>query len=242
MKEFGGFPEGKTRFTPVPDLFFSELLASIDDLAELKLLLFLFWSFNRQRGYPRYLTAAELEAEGMLLSALRAETGVDPLVALRDAVEKGVSRGTLLRVSIYPSEKSGGRDEASETPGPVSAVDYLFLNTPQGRKAVEQVRNGELLLETTGYIREAHVAQTHPPIVQLYEQNIGLIPPLLVEELVEAERLYPANWIEEAFKIAVGNNARKWHYIRSILERWASEGKDDGHVASLRRRRSPKSP
>jgi len=70
-----------------------------------------------------------------------------------------------------------------------------------------------------------------PPAVNifaLYEQNIGMITPMIVEELKEAEKLYPPQWIEEAFKEAVTLNKRSWKYIARILERWASEGKDSG--------------
>ena len=65
-------------------------------------------------------------------------------------------------------------------------------------------------------------------IFALYEQNIGLITPLVAEELKEAAKVYPAQWIEEAFREAVNMNKRSWKYISRILERWASEGKDNG--------------
>jgi len=65
-------------------------------------------------------------------------------------------------------------------------------------------------------------------VFALYEQNIGIITPMIAEELKEAERLYPSEWIEEAFKEAVALNKRIWRYIKRILERWASEGKDSG--------------
>ena len=65
-------------------------------------------------------------------------------------------------------------------------------------------------------------------IFSLYEQNIGIITPMIAEELKEAEKLYPPQWIEEAFKEAVTLNKRSWRYIARILERWASEGKDSG--------------
>jgi len=65
-------------------------------------------------------------------------------------------------------------------------------------------------------------------IFALYEQNIGLITPMIAEELKEAEKLYPPQWIEEAFKEAVTLNKRSWKYIALILDRWASEGKDSG--------------
>jgi DNA replication protein len=65
-------------------------------------------------------------------------------------------------------------------------------------------------------------------IFVLYEQNIGIITPMIAEELQEAEKLYPPRWIEEAFKEAVTLNKRSWRYIARILERWANEGKDSG--------------
>ncbi len=36
MRTFAGFPNGRLRATAVPDVFFAELLGSIEDLAELK--------------------------------------------------------------------------------------------------------------------------------------------------------------------------------------------------------------
>jgi DNA replication protein len=223
MIPFTGFPAGKTRFTPLPDLFFTALLPAIDDLAELKLTLYMFWLLNRQRGYPRYMTQAELEAESLLLTSLQRGYEGDPLVILRKAVEKAVARGSLLRVTIS--------DESQRT-------DYLFLNTPQGRKAVEQVKSGELVLETKGYVHEAPVERESPGIFELYEQNIGLLQPLLAEELAEAESTYPASWIVDAFRIAAEHNVRNWRYIKSILERWQRDGKDDeGPLTDRGRRR-----
>jgi len=59
----------------------------------------------------------------------------------------------------------------------------------------------------------------------LYEQNIGALTPLIADELRDAEQTYPAKWIEEAIKIAVENNTRRWRYVSAILERWRLEGK-----------------
>ena len=64
-----------------------------------------------------------------------------------------------------------------------------------------------------------------PTIFLLYEQNVGLLTPLVAEELREAEERYPAEWIEEAFRLAIQQNKRKWSYIRAILKRWETEGK-----------------
>ncbi len=76
-------------------------------------------------------------------------------------------------------------------------------------------------------------------IFALYEQNIGIITPIIAEELKEAEGLYPPEWIEEAFKEAVRLNKRSWKYIARILERWTSEGKDSGEYKRDTKKDSP---
>lgn len=76
-------------------------------------------------------------------------------------------------------------------------------------------------------------------IFTLYEQNIGIITPLVAEELKEAASLYPFQWIEEAFKEAAMLNKRSWRYIARILERWASEGKDSGKHKGDAKKTSP---
>jgi DnaD/phage-associated family protein len=72
------------------------------------------------------------------------------------------------------------------------------------------------------------VIAERPSVYALYEQNIGLLTPLLAEQLQDAESRYPIEWIEDAFKESVVNNKRNWRYIERILERWAAEGKDSG--------------
>ena len=77
-----------------------------------------------------------------------------------------------------------------------------------------------------GRHRQSHVVEVERPnIFTLYEQNMGLLLPLLAEELREAGEHYPVEWIEEAFRLAVQQNKRNWSYIRAILKRWESEGK-----------------
>jgi DnaD/phage-associated family protein len=63
-------------------------------------------------------------------------------------------------------------------------------------------------------------------IFELYESLIGTLSPLIADELAEAERLYPADWLEAAFREAAAQNARSWRYVSRILERWAIEGPD----------------
>jgi DnaD/phage-associated family protein len=73
--------------------------------------------------------------------------------------------------------------------------------------------------------KKVQVQVERPNIFVLYEQNIGLLSPMIAEELKEAADHYPTEWIEAAFREAVLYNKRNWKYIRAILRRWETEGR-----------------
>ena len=105
----------------------------------------------------------------------------------------------------------------------------FFLNTEPDRLAVEQIQSGEIQLD--GIVKtESALIREKLNIFTLYEQHVGLLTPIIAEELKEAEDAYPALWIEDAFREAVSLNKRSWRYISRILERWDSQGKDDGRT------------
>ena len=74
------------------------------------------------------------------------------------------------------------------------------------------------------------VVPERPNVFRLYEQNIGLLTPMIAEELRDAERHFPAEWIADAFREAVAMNKRSWRYVAAILERWRVQGKDAGRA------------
>ncbi|MBC7232108.1 MAG: DnaD domain protein [Chloroflexi bacterium] len=210
MTVFSGFPSGKLTFARLPDLFFSELLPQIDHLAELKVTLHIFWLLQGKKGSLQYVTLRELLGDGTLLRGLQG-IAPSPEEALREGLARAVARGTLLHlVGVEDGEQ------------------FYFVNSAQGRRTVEQIQLGEIQLAAGGVRVEPAVPTERPNIFILYEQNIGLLQPIIAEELEEAERTYPQEWIEEAFRIAVERNVRNWKYVRRILERWATEGKDEG--------------
>jgi DNA replication protein len=212
MKGFVGFPAGRVRFTPVPDLFFSELLPQIDTLQELKVTLHIIWLLRRKKGPEQWISREELLHDGLLLSGLQI-LHKSPESMVEEGLERAVARGTLLHLT-------GERGDE----------DWYLLNSEQGRLAAEKIRAGEMELVPAEVGPKPQVGLERPNIFVLYEQNIGTLQPMIAEELQEAEASYPAEWITEAFKIAAEQNVRKWRYIQAILERWASEGKDDGEA------------
>src|SRR5690606_33156183 len=99
MQQFNGFPPGKARTVAVPGQFFSELLPMIDDLAELKVTLYLFWALQQQEGEYRYLTLRELLKDTRFLSGLAPDPD-EAAEAARAGLARAVERGTLLHVQI----------------------------------------------------------------------------------------------------------------------------------------------
>lgn len=210
MKGFPGFPPGKTPLVTLPEAVFSELLLLIDDLTELKVTLHCYWRLSQGRGAVRFVRRCDLLRDDRLLAGLKAETSDDPVSILETALERATARATLLHVHV---ERDG------------KAEDWYFANTPKGRAAVQRIERGEWPDEIQA-VTQAET--TRPNIFVLYEQNIGLLQPLIADELRQAERDYPGEWIEEAFRRAAEANVRRWSYVRAILERWSTEGKGDG--------------
>jgi DNA replication protein len=207
MEQFQGFP-AKSQFTAVPNAFFSVLLPQISDIAELKVTLHIFQTLYQKRGYPRFTSYPELLGNKSLMSSLKDEE------ALRKALEMAAKRGTILHLAL-------DRDGKLE--------DIYFLNTESDRQAMAKVESGELKLSGLKPKEPALVDKEEPPdIFTLYEQNIGMLTPMIAEELRDALKLYTENWIRDAIKEAVNHNKRKWSYISAILERWTAEGRDDG--------------
>jgi len=204
--KFSGFP-AEVEFTSLPDILFTQAMPQIQDLAELKVTMYIFYLLNHRQGHPPFVTYGELLSQEALMTGMDEE-------ALRHALDLAVNRGTILHLNL----KIDGKQE-----------DAYFANIESDRELIAEIKRGGLSFSKAVLGKEGRRhARKLPNIFALYEQNIGIITPMIVEELKEAARLYPAQWIDEAFREAVLMNKRYWKYIARILERWASEGKDSG--------------
>ena len=215
-KGFVGFPDAKMKPVKIPDFFFTDLLPQIDDLAELKLTLHCFWLLNEQESQLKYLRGVELRADEVLLRSLNLDNDLrTPQQALADALERATARGTLLKLEI----ETGDAETAID--------DWYFINTVKGRQTLALARQGKLEELRSVLPDEARLKVERPNIFTLYEQNIGLLTPLIADQLRDLEKSYPPDWIDEAFTIAVAGNKRALRYIHAILKRWETEGKDE---------------
>jgi len=211
MKPFEGFP-ARMEFTSVPNLFFSGLLPHIDDMAELKTTLAVMAAIYRKKGSPRYVSLSELRGDAALMQGLKSK-GKEPEEALEESLKLAVGRGTLLHLGLE---------------GDDGAADVYLVNDEPGRQAVARIESGELKIVGMQAVRPVETAGEPPDIFTLYEENIGLLTPLVADELRDAEKHYPAEWLRDAIKEAVLHNKRNIKYISRILENWSAEGRSDG--------------
>ncbi len=206
MKPFQGFPH-RSEFTSMPNAFFSQLLPQIEDLAELKATLFVFAHIYKKKGHPRFASLAELTSDSGLMAALKSEEEISR------GLELATERGTLLHIEM-------------ETEG--KAQHIYLMNDEDNRRAVDKIESGEIELKGLKAATKREQPQEASNIFAVYEENIGMLTPLIADELKEAEKTYPAAWIVEAVKEAVSLNKRNWRYIARILENWQAQGKDYG--------------
>jgi DnaD/phage-associated family protein len=222
--EFKGFPP-RPDVTPLPNIFFSEVLPRMESPAEIKVVMQVFFLLSRKKGYPRFISFEELRNDPVLVKGLGSYSG-DMREIIGNALEEAARHGILLHI---PVDLEGKPDEA------------YFINNEAEKDTIAKIREGNLKIPQITIRKAEEVAAGQPSdIYNLYEQNIGILTPILAEELQEAEHRYPPEWIQEAFRIALRSNVRNWKYINGILKRWEREGKQDGkHVGDTRQERDP---
>ncbi len=220
--KFNGFPN-RVRSIPAPATLFGTLLEQVDDLAELKCLLRILWLLQQKKGYPRFVTHSEALADRTLAIALGSDYD-----AVSRALNACVQRGTLTMAVV----KHKGTEER-----------LYALNTERDRRSLARAASDAFVV---GY---SHTEPAPEPwdtpverqnVFALYEANIGMLSPMIADELKEAETLYPIEWIEDAFREAALQNVRNWRYIVRILENWERDGRSRGEGDGKSRRYSTK--
>jgi DNA replication protein len=212
MKRYGGFP-ARMLFTAIPEPFFSHVLPQMSDMAELRAVLTVFRLLCRKRGSLRFVTAGELRGDAALMNGLAAE-GKQADQELAAALAMAVERGIILPMSVGTAD---------------TTAEIYFLNTEADRQMVAKLLSGEVAIPGMKTMETAHPAlSATPDVFTTYEENIGLLTPMIADELRDALKTYPTMWIQDAIREAANNNKRKWSYVSAILERWGSEGKSDG--------------
>jgi DNA replication protein len=125
---------------------------------------------------------------------------------IRPALGAAVARGILIAL----------RDEQD--------LLWYVVATDQTRRLAS---SGDFRLAIADSEPTPRLRTDRPDVFGLYEQNIGVVSPIMADRLNEALNIYPEEWLRDAIGEAVSYNKRNWRYIQAILENWTREGRSD---------------
>ena len=202
MSGFEGF-RANSQKTAIPNVFFTQLMPQIKDAAELRIVLHVFWAVQRKKGSPKFVTFRELLGDTTLAPSL-GENLTERVEALESGLRGAVERGVLVTAEV---EAKGLRNRL-----------YL-VNTEANRRALGGI-DGEGVEVSVPNAESAERLNAFA----VYENNVGPITPIIVEELKDAVERYSEQWVIEAIEEAVRKSARNWTYIEAILKNRRQEG------------------
>jgi DnaD/phage-associated family protein len=189
----------------IPASLLAKIIEDVWDPLEVKVIL----SVAALGGARMPVREIDLVAQSPLRRGVRLDGSDRPTTErIVEALELAITRSALLRMV----------DEAGDY--------WLLLGTDENRSRARSNLVAPGTEDATEAWRGSLVLE-RPSIFTMYEQNIGLVTPIIADRLVEAHERYPEAWIEDAIAEAVSYNRRSWRYIQRILENWATEGRSD---------------
>ena len=206
MKKDELFLAENTEQIYIPESFISEHLSKINDPDLFRILLYIFWRFDKTKTEVMYITLESI-IEDVVFSENFGTTGNEIEIRILELLTKAIEQEILI---ICPNPEQ-------------AKIDLYFYNSIRNQEIIELIKTGDLQI---GNLQNISLASIKPNVFKIYEENIGALTPMIAETLEDASNNYPVHWIKEAIQIAVENNVRRWNYIQAILDRWQEEGKD----------------
>jgi DnaD/phage-associated family protein len=206
MKKDELFLAESTEQINIPESFISEHLSKINDPDLFKLLLYIFWRFDKEKSQVKYITIESI-IKDLAFSEFFGKSSNEIKIRILELLTKAIEQAILI---ICPNPEQ-------------AKIDLYFYNSIRNQEIIELIKSGDLRIEN---LQNISLASIKPNVFKIYEENIGPLTPMIAETLEDASNNFPINWINEAIQIAVENNVRRWKYIQAILDRWQEEGKD----------------
>ena len=186
--------------TRVPNAVLGRVLSHTDDADTIKLILRSIWLLERKRGYPRYITIEDLRRDRVLSLVI----GDD--LTLERTVASAIKLGVLAEVSL-------------------SGKKCLMLNTESAQRATSEAAVPSEVDEDEDDGWDAPAASQMPTdAFRAYEENIGVLSPMIRESILSALEDFTDEDITHAVRIAVENESRSWSFVAGVLRRWTREG------------------
>jgi DNA replication protein len=209
---------------PVPTTFLTEIIPAMTDIAEIQVFLALTRLALDAGELTTPIEEATVVRDRALRSALRViGSGNEADFRIATGLDLVVGRGVVIRFQTVSDQ--------------VERIWYVIA-TAEARLSVERMLAGSILPPRSLWDGDypPRIEPERPTVFRLYEQNIGLLSPLIADQLVRAMERYPRDWIEDAIGEAVAYNRRSWRYIQRILQNWAATGRTEDRPGNDERR------
>lgn len=191
-------------YTQTPNDLFDEMLPEMG-YAELKVTLA---AIRLTLGWHR-------DRAKLSLKKMMSMTGLSRQAVL-DGAQRAEKRGILSRSS-----------DGGETEWVVYLLDHPGLATRP--HAVKLLDHPIPIKETEKKGKEtvtaaAALPRVSPEVLEVYQNNIGLPTPVILDDLEQAERTYSAPWVVEALKETARARVKRFAYTQKILANWQANG------------------
>ena len=209
---------------PVPRSLITDILPAMTDLNEMQVVLAMLRLVLEAGDVSAPFEESTIVRDRTLRDALRVVgSGNSADYRIATGLDLAVGRGVLLRFRTIEDQHE--------------RVWYTIA-TPEAKSAIDRMLQGESLPPRSLWEGDSapRIEPERPTVFRLYEQNIGLLSPIIADQLVRAMERYPREWIEDAIGEAVAYNRRNWRYIQRILQNWATTGRSEDRPGSDERR------
>ena len=209
---------------PVPRSLITDILPAMTDLNEMQVVLAMLRLVLDAGDVSAPFEESTIVRDRTLRDALRVVgSGNSADYRIATGLDLAVGRGVLLRFRTIEDQHE--------------RVWYTIA-TPEAKSAIDRMLQGESLPPRSLWEGDSapRIEPERPTVFRLYEQNIGLLSPIIADQLVRAMERYPREWIEDAIGEAVAYNRRNWRYIQRILQNWATTGRSEDRPGNDERR------
>ncbi len=205
----------RDRPIPIPSSFFERFMPRIRDIVALKILLTVYRVVDTLNADAPFVSEEEMFSDRSLIQGVRlAGSNREPTDEIRRGIEILMAHDAIARLCVEEDDEESYWLMPKDSANMQRLAEYVRGERPFPYRASRSSAT-------------TRVAVERPNVFRLYEQNIGVLTPLIADQLIEAIELYPEHWIEDAIGEAVSLNRRNWRYIQRILERWGTEGRGD---------------
>ena len=204
------------KMIPFPVQLFTEILPRLHNESQLRATLYTWYAIASKGSGQRYVYLSQLLTDPVLLSWFTHLGGKN---GIQRGLDQSCREGIFLQLQI-------GEDDKILAPNDESGARLI---TDMKSESVAHHNQSRDSSPETNY--ETTVVSN---VVEKYENEIGMLTPVIADMIAIAEQMYPTTWILAALDIAAQSNARSWKYVTAILARWKNEGKNNDNEKTSR--------